>query len=99
MALGPGANLPACCRRRYADVAVALRLAGMITALFAIPLVGALLVSVAPQHRARTVALAFTFLSALLTLTLWRNFNSSAGGLQFVERHIWLPAIGAEYLL
>ena len=71
----------------------------MITALIAIPLVGALLVSVAPQNRARTVALAFTFLSALVGLTLWRNFDTAAGGLQFVERYAWIPAIGAEYLL
>jgi NADH-quinone oxidoreductase subunit M len=71
----------------------------MISALIAIPLIGALLASVAPQNRARTVALAFDFLAALLALTLWRNFDTAEGGLQFVERYTWIPAIGAEYLL
>ena len=71
----------------------------MISALIAIPLIGALLASLAPQNRARTIALAFNFLAALLALTLWRNFDAAAGGLQFVERYAWIPAVGAEYLL
>ena len=71
----------------------------MISALIAIPFIGALLVSLAPQNRARTVALAFNFLAALLALTLWRNFDTAIGSLQFVERYTWIPAIGAEYLL
>ena len=71
----------------------------MITALIIIPLLGALLVSLAPQNRARTVALGFNLLAALVALTLWRNFDTAAGALQFVERYTWIPAIGAEYLL
>ena len=71
----------------------------MISALIIIPAVGALLVSIAPQNRARMVALAFNFLAALLALTLWRNFDNTAAGFQFVERYTWIPAIGAEYLL
>ena len=34
-----------------------------------------------------------------MALSLWRNFNASAAGLQLVERHVWIPAIGAEYLV
>jgi NADH-quinone oxidoreductase subunit M len=30
---------------------------------------------------------------------LWRNFDSTAAGLQLIERHAWIPAIGAEYLV
>ena len=71
----------------------------MITALILIPLVGALLVSVAPQNRARTVALGFNLLAALVALTLWQNFDNTTGALQFVERYTWIPAVGAEYLL
>lgn len=71
----------------------------MITALILIPLLGALLVSVAPANRARAVALGFNLLAALVALTLWRNFDNASAALQFVERYTWIPAIGAEYLL
>ncbi|MBA2431566.1 MAG: NADH-quinone oxidoreductase subunit M [Chthoniobacterales bacterium] len=71
----------------------------MITALILLPLLGALLVAVAPQNRARALALGSTLLTALLALTLWGNFDTAATGLQFVERHPWIPAVGAEYLL
>ena len=33
-----------------------------------------------------------------LALTVWRNFDPTAVGLQMIERHRWIPAIGAEYL-
>ncbi|HSH39843.1 MAG TPA: NADH-quinone oxidoreductase subunit M [Chthoniobacterales bacterium] len=71
----------------------------MITALVVIPLIGALFVSVAPQSRARAVALGLSLLTALVALTMWRNFDGSSAELQFVERYTWIPAIGAEYLL
>ncbi|MFN2475950.1 MAG: proton-conducting transporter membrane subunit, partial [Chthoniobacterales bacterium] len=71
----------------------------MITALILIPLLGALFVSIAPQHRARAVALIFTVISASLAVLLWRSFDTTAAGLQLVERHAWIPSIGAEYLL
>ena len=51
-----------------------------------------------PQQ-ARFFALGYTFLSALVALSLWRDFDSAAAGLQLVERHAWIPAIGAEYLV
>jgi NADH-quinone oxidoreductase subunit M len=71
----------------------------MITALIFIPLVGALFVSAARPNHARGIALGFNVITAILAVTLWRNFDATATGLQFVERHVWIPAIGAEYLL
>ncbi|HMJ04990.1 MAG TPA: NADH-quinone oxidoreductase subunit M, partial [Chthoniobacterales bacterium] len=71
----------------------------MITALIVIPLVGAFLVSALPSKRARGVALGFNFLTALLALLMGRNFDTAAGGLQLIERHAWIPALGAEYLV
>ena len=71
----------------------------MITALILLPLVGALFVSASRPDRARAVALSFTALSAILAFTLWRKFDTVASGLQLVERHAWIPSIGAEYLL
>ena len=71
----------------------------MITALILIPLLGALFVSVVWQKLARVLALGFTALSAIVAILLWRNFDTGAAGLQLVERHAWIPAIGAEYLV
>ncbi|MDQ6622501.1 MAG: NADH-quinone oxidoreductase subunit M [Verrucomicrobiota bacterium] len=71
----------------------------MITALILIPLVGALFVCVSQEHQARGVALGFNAITAIIALTFWRNFDTAAVGLQLVERHPWIPSIGAEYLL
>src|ERR1700726_1030186 len=74
-------------------------MAGMITALILIPLLGAFAVCVWPHTNARPIALIFNVITATLALMLWRNFDATATGLQMVERHVWIPAIGAEYLL
>ncbi len=71
----------------------------MITTLIFIPLLGALFLSVARPAQARAVALGFNALSAIVAFTLWRNFDTSLADLQLVERHVWIPTIGAEYLL
>ncbi len=74
-------------------------MAGLITALILLPLAGALFVSVARPNAARGVALGFNLLTAVIAFVLWRNFDSANGALQFVERHAWIPSIGAEYLV
>jgi NADH-quinone oxidoreductase subunit M len=72
---------------------------GLITAIILIPLVGALAVCAWPQRNGRPIALMFNAISAVCALVLWRNFDATAAGLQFVERHAWIPAVGAEYLV
>ncbi len=72
---------------------------GLITALIIIPLVGVLALYVGRPKNARTVALLFNALSAFYALMLWQKFDLHATGLQAVERHAWIPAIGAEYLV
>jgi NADH-quinone oxidoreductase subunit M len=74
-------------------------MANLITALIVLPLAGALFVSIARDHAARGMALGFNALSAILAFMLWRNFDTTAAGLQLVERHAWIPVIGAEYLV
>jgi len=74
-------------------------MAGLITALFLVPLVAALFVSMAPKNYSRGVALVSNSVTAILALMLWRNFDPGAAGLQMAERHAWVPAIGAEYLV
>lgn len=72
---------------------------GLITAIILIPLIGALAVCVWPSENQRPIALAFNVISAGCTLPLWRGFDASGTGMQFVEKHLWIPAVGAEYLL
>ncbi|PYK76077.1 MAG: NADH-quinone oxidoreductase subunit M, partial [Verrucomicrobia bacterium] len=73
-------------------------MAGLITTLIVTPLVGALLVS-ATRNYARALALVFNLITATCAFIIWRHFDPSLSGLQLVERHSWMPAIGAEYLL
>ncbi|HEY2800852.1 MAG TPA: NADH-quinone oxidoreductase subunit M [Chthoniobacterales bacterium] len=74
-------------------------MAHLITGLLFIPLLGALFLSVVPRNYARAIALGSNLITALLALTLWRHFDPAATGLQMVGRHLWVPAIGAEYLV
>jgi NADH-quinone oxidoreductase subunit M len=74
-------------------------MAHLITALILLPLVGALFVSVARQNSARAVAIGFNALTAIVAFVVWRNFDASSAGLQFVECQAWIPAMGAEYLV
>ena len=72
---------------------------GLITTIIFIPLLGALAVCTWPQRNCRPIALMFNAISAACALGLWRRFDATATGLQFVERHVWIPAINAEYLV
>src|SRR6266540_7210690 len=82
---------------------------GLVAAIILIPLLGAVAVCTWPPASAeatagrlrngRPIALTFNIISAGCALALWRNFDATATGLQFVERHAWIPAIGAEYLV
>ena len=74
-------------------------MAGLITALILLPVGGALFVAVGRQNYARGIALGSNALTAIVAFTLWRDFDTTATGLQLVERHAWIPAIGAEYLV
>jgi len=72
---------------------------GLITATILIPLIGAVAVCVWPKGIGRPLALTFNMISAFCALALWRGFDASVPALQFVERHAWIPAVGAEYLV
>ena len=72
---------------------------GLISALIVIPLVGAFALFIGRSRNARAIALLFNAVAASYAFMLWRNFDTNAAGLQLVERHAWIPAIGAEYLV
>ncbi|MDQ2824179.1 MAG: NADH-quinone oxidoreductase subunit M [Verrucomicrobiota bacterium] len=72
---------------------------GLITALILIPLVGTFALYVGRPHNARAIALMFNALTAFYALMLWQKFDTNTAVMQMVERHAWIPAIGAEYLV
>src|SRR5207237_5755964 len=70
-----------------------------ITILTAIPLLGAVVLACLRGQKksvAQGAALGFTAISLLLAVGLWKNFIPSFP-IQFVERHEWIPSIGAQY--
>jgi NADH-quinone oxidoreductase subunit M len=71
----------------------------LITPLILIPLAGALALCVGRPKNPRAVALMFSALAAFYALMLWQKFDANIAGLQIVERHEWIPSIGAEYLV
>ena len=71
-----------------------------ITVLTAAPVVGALaLLALGGRNKnlVRHSALAFSFISLVLTLIVWHHFDSASVGLQFQEWHRWIPDMGVEY--
>ena len=64
------------------------------------PLVGAvLLLFVNKEHKnfIRWFANVVGAIGFLVSLPLLKHFDSNAEGMQFVERHAWIPSIGVEY--
>src|SRR5204862_5073192 len=97
--LGTNPNIPKRHCDRSAGAAAFLRMVGLISALIMVPLVGALALFTAPARNARSIGLLFNALAAFDALVMWRHFDIGTAGLQLVERHEWIPAIGAEYLV
>src|SRR6185295_18031864 len=72
----------------------------LISLLTLTPLVGAALIAgLEPEKKslARGLGLGFTLAALALGVLLWLNFDAKSGGLQFVERHNWIPSINVEY--
>src|SRR5205085_10033152 len=72
---------------------------GLISVLILIPFVGAIALYIGHAKNPRSVAFIFNALAAFYALMLWQKFDATASGLQAVERHAWIPSIGAEYLI
>jgi NADH-quinone oxidoreductase subunit M len=71
----------------------------LITFLIIIPLVGAVALYVGRPQSPRIVAFVFDGVAMFYALMIWQRFDSTAAGLQLIEKHTWIPSIGAEYLL
>ncbi len=65
------------------------------------PLVGAFLllfVNRESKNAIRWISNIFGFLGLIVSLPLWFWYNRADGGFQFMERHEWIQAIGANYV-
>jgi NADH-quinone oxidoreductase subunit M len=79
----------------------------MLSVIVFLPLVGAILVLLAGgggdrrdrEPAIRTLALAVSLATFLVTLLLWWRFDPTSADYQFVERHAWIPAFGIQYLV
>jgi NADH-quinone oxidoreductase subunit M len=67
-----------------------------------LPLIGAALLLFVPKENGnalRWIANLFAFAGFLVSVPLWFWLNPQDPGFQFVERHAWIPSIGAQYFL
>jgi NADH-quinone oxidoreductase subunit M len=67
-----------------------------------LPLLGGVVLLCLPSGQkpaARTLGLLASLASLGLVLVVWSGFDSSAAGLQFIERRSWIPSLGVEYLV
>lgn len=72
----------------------------MLTIITLLPLIGGIIVvGLQDKHLARRLALGFSCLSLLLALVLWKSFDATNGGLQFVQKLDWIPDLGVQYFV
>ena len=66
------------------------------------PVIGGLVVLWLGDRRlsaARGLALGVSLLTFVLSLGLWTGFDVSSAQMQFLERALWIPTLGADYAL
>ena len=67
-----------------------------------IPLLGSLIVAILPKEKTKLIkqaAFATSLLVAAITVGAFVNFDSSNQADQFLQRHSWIPSIGADFSL
>jgi NADH-quinone oxidoreductase subunit M len=74
----------------------------LLTLMTFIPLAGMFVVLALPRDShglIRWTALAFTIPPLLLAVWLYANFDRSMAGMQFMERHAWIPTYNIQYIM
>src|SRR5256885_8154601 len=72
----------------------------MLTALIAIPALGALLVGLLPKgadELAKRIALAVTLAVAVVAIVAAVKFDPAAGGVDYRETYWWIQSFGGHY--
>jgi NADH-quinone oxidoreductase subunit M len=70
-----------------------------------LPLGGALLVATMRNGDGRRdgtirwIALAVSVVTFLVTAAIWAAFDPASAEFQFVERHVWIPSFGVDYVV
>jgi NADH-quinone oxidoreductase subunit M len=71
-----------------------------ITFLTLLPIAGAAALLVMRHQRSsvlRGLALTVSAVAFVVALILWHRFDPSFSGMQFEERHVWIPALNVDY--
>jgi NADH-quinone oxidoreductase subunit M len=66
------------------------------------PLLALIIILFIPEKHDKAVkfvALGFTSIAFILSIILFFSYDYKAGGLQFIERMSWIPAIGINYFM
>ncbi|GIK73557.1 MAG: NADH:ubiquinone oxidoreductase subunit M [Chloroflexota bacterium] len=72
----------------------------LLTIITFLPLVGAVIVMLAPGDGAKKwLALATTIVTFVVSLLLWTNWQDGYAGMQFVEDAVWFAPLGIRYAL
>ena len=67
-----------------------------------LPIIGMVAIAFIPREKEDVIkitAATTTGLQFLLTLVLWKNFDSGNGAMQFMERAEWIPSFNIAYIL
>ena len=73
----------------------------MLSIIIFLPVIGAICLALFPKSERgiKFTAAIFTGITFILSLALFCLFDRSSGGLQFVEKHVWIAPINAYYFL
>jgi len=72
----------------------------ILTVITFTPVIGALILLLIPKEKVDAIRRFSIFVSLIplvLSIYLWFAYNQTAGGMQFTEKHIWIPAINVWY--
>jgi NADH-quinone oxidoreductase subunit M len=70
----------------------------LISWMIAVPFIGIIILAfVRDEESIRRIALGSTIVEVFLSLILWKNFDSTQQGMQFVERVEWMPTFNIQY--
>jgi NADH-quinone oxidoreductase subunit M len=70
----------------------------LISWMIAVPFIGIVILAfVRDEESIRRIALGSTIVEVFLSLILWKNFDSTHQGMQFVERMEWMPTFNIQY--
>jgi NADH-quinone oxidoreductase subunit M len=70
----------------------------LISWMIAVPFLGIVILAFARDEKSiRRIAFGITMVEFFLSLVLWKNFDSTQQGMQFVERMEWMPTFNIQY--